>query len=133
MSAKIRRLAVAGLMGGLLLGGAGCFWLLAGAAAGAGTVIYIDGKLVKKYDAPQQRVWLAASGAIQNLGFRVEEEAHDAAFGKIEAKRADGKSVHVEVKRLSDSQVEVSVRVGTIGNKEDAMQILDRIDKKLGQ
>jgi hypothetical protein len=133
MSLRVKRWLALPALGALLLGGSGCFWLLAGAAAGGGTVAYVEGKLVKKYEAPPGRVWAAAKAAVKDLGFRFESEARDQAAARIAARRADDKPVHIDVKRLADKLTEVSVRVGTIGSKEDALQVMDAIDRRLGK
>jgi hypothetical protein len=132
MTARIRLLLAPLALGALLAGASGCIWFLAGAAAGAGTVAWVEGKLVKKYDAPAGKVGLAASAAVKDLHFAVESDVHDAAATRIKAERADGKSVTVDVDRVSDNQCEVAVRVGLLGNDDSALQIMNAIDARLG-
>ena len=131
-TARIRWFLAPLALGALLLGTTGCIWFLAGAAAGAGAVVWVSGKLKKKYDVPVGRASAAASGAVKGLGFRVESDVHDASCARIKAQRADGKPVWVDVDRVTDTTSEVTVRVGAMGDKEAAMQVMDAIDARLG-
>jgi len=132
MTARIRLLVAPLALSALLLGTSGCIWFLAGAAAGAGTVVWISGKLKKKYDVPVGRASAAAANAVRGLGFRVESDVHDSSSARIKAERADGKPVWVDVDRVTNNQCEVTVRVGVMGDKEAAMQVMDAIDARLG-
>lgn len=132
MTARIRLLLAPLALSALLLGTSGCIWFLAGAAAGAGAVVWLGGKLTKKYDVPVGRAATAASYVVRDLGFRVESEAQDASCARIKAERADGKPVWVDVDRVTETTCEVTVRVGAMGDKEGAMQIVDALDAKLG-
>ncbi|HOX05507.1 MAG TPA: DUF3568 family protein [Planctomycetota bacterium] len=116
----------------LALGGSGCFWLLAGAAAGAGTVAYINGELVKTYSEPYTRVWAAVDGAVKGLGLKVESDQHDNMVGEIKAKRADGETVQIRAKLKGDKLTEVAVRTGLM-KKADSQLIMDEIDRRLAK
>ena len=115
----------------LALGSAGCFWLLAGAGAGAGTVAYVEGKLTKRYDQPLDAMCKLAAKALRDLRYQVTEERFDASVGVIKAKRADDTPVAVGLKPLTAGVTEVSVRVGFFGSKDEAMTVLTAIDDRV--
>ena len=128
---KTRLRVVAGtVLVALALGGSGCFWLLAGAAAGAGTVAYINGELVKTYGEPYSRVWSAVDGTVKGLGLKVESDQHDGMVGHIKAKRADGDSVQIDAEMKGQKLTEVRVRTGLV-SKADSQLIMDEIDRRL--
>jgi hypothetical protein len=130
----ISRLGLRRLLGIVLvvlaLSGSGCFWLLAGAAAGAGTVAYVNGELVKTYGEPYGRVWAAVEGTVKGLGLKVESNQHDGMVGHIKAKRADGDSVQIDAEMKGQKLTEVRVRTGLV-SKADSQLIMDEIDRRL--
>ena len=117
----------------LALGASGCLWFVAGAAAGATGVAWVGGKLTKNYDVEYARTRTAASEVAVELGFTVESNVHDETIAKVRARRADGALVRIDVHPSAEKSSRVVVRVGTFGNKEVSMQIMDAIDKKLGK
>ncbi len=125
-----RRFLAVGVLAALALGGSGCLFLLAGAAAGAGTVAYINGELVKTYGEPYGRVWSAVDATVKGLGLRVESDQHDGMVGHIKAKRADGETVQISAERKGDKLTEVRVRTGLV-KRADSQQIMDEIDRRL--
>jgi len=132
MTGKIaKRALAAGVLAALALGGSGCIWLLAGAAAGAGTVAYVNGELTKKYGEPYSRVWPAVDGAVKGLGLKVESDQHDGMVGRIKAKRADGETVQIGVEMKAERLTEVSVRTGLM-KRDDSQLVIDEIDRRLG-
>jgi hypothetical protein len=125
-----KRLLAVGLLAALALGGSGCFWLLAGAAAGAGTVAYVNGELVKQYGEPYSRVWPAVDGAVKGLGLKVESNQHDGMVGHLKARRADGESVQIAVEMKGERLTQVAVRTGLM-KRADSQLVMDEIDRRL--
>jgi hypothetical protein len=127
-----RRLQLIALLCCFLIGLSACSrkWVAIGAAAaavGAGTYYYIKGDLKRNYEAPMDKTWDATIKALDALKINVESEQHDALTGVIKGKLADGKGYTVNLKRLNESSTEVSVRIGTFGDRERAEAIHDKI------
>jgi len=102
-----------------------------GAAAGAGTIAYIKGELKAVEDANIDRVWRATEGAVDELNFIVTNKVKDAVSAKLDALTADNKSIHITLKRKTDSLTEIIIRIGTFGNEELSRLILEKIQKRL--
>ncbi len=102
-----------------------------GAAAGAGTIAYLKGELKALEDANIDRVWRATEGAVNELNFIVTNKVKDAVSAKLDALTADNKSVHITLKRKTDSLTEITIRIGTFGNEELSRLILEKIQKRL--
>ena len=102
-----------------------------GAAAGAGTIAYLKGELKALEDANIDRAWRATEGAVNELNFIVTNKVKDAVSAKLDALTADNKSVHITLKRKTDSLTEITIRIGTFGNEELSRLILEKIQKRL--
>ena len=112
---------------------AGCLWFVAGAAAGAGAVVWAKGSLARIYEAPYETVSRAARGAVRDLEYTVTSVRHDASVTVIHAKRADNAPVKIQVSRVDASRARVSVRVGRVGRREPALVVLDAITRRVGR
>ena len=105
-------------------------WVVIGAAAaavGAGTYYYVKGDLKRSYEAPMDKTWDATVKALEALKINVESKQNDALTGVINGKLADGKSLSVNLKRISESTTEVGVRIGTFGDRQRSEVIHDKI------
>jgi type II secretory pathway component PulF len=127
-----RRLQLIALLCCFLIGLSACSrkWVAIGAAAaavGAGTYYYIKGDLRRNYEAPMDKTWDATVKALEALKINVESKQHDALTGVINGKLADGKSLSVNLKRISESTTEVGVRIGTFGDRQRSEAIHDKI------
>jgi hypothetical protein len=103
----------------------------AGSAAGIAGYKYYRGSLTVVYEAPYMETWDAALRAIENMDLQVREKKHDLTTGKIVAKRADNKKVHITIEYLSSQETEVVIRVGFFGNQDASMAIKEEIRKVL--
>ena len=65
--------------------------------------------------------------ALEALKINVESKQNDALTGAINGKLADGKSLSVNLKRISESTTEVGVRIGTFGDRQRSEVIHDKI------
>jgi hypothetical protein len=127
-----RRLQLVALLCCFLIGLSACSrkWVVIGAAAaavGTGAYYYVKGELKRNYDAPMDKTWDATVKALEALQINVESKQNDALTGVINGKLADGKSYTVNVKRLGENLTEVSIRIGTFGDRERAEAIHDKI------
>ena len=119
---------------GLVIFGSGCIAaaVVAGAGAGAGTYSYIKGELQATYPGSLQKVWPKTLAAVESLKLHVDTKQMDALGGTIQAKRADGTEVKIQLKPAGDQSTTVGVRVGIFGDKAQSERIHGAIRRELG-
>ena len=112
---------------------AGCLLFAAGAAAGAGVAGYKYGKgeLKATEPAPLDRTWDATLAAAQDMSLPVVSQSKDTLQSHLISRTANDKKVDIDLKKLSDTTTEVSIRVGTFGDEAMSHTILDAIRKRL--
>ncbi len=119
----------------MLLGLSGCVAAAAvGAAAGAGvagTTIYENGKETEIQHASIDRTWTATRTTIKQMGLQVEKENKAADGYTVDAKRPDGTPVTV-TGEPDGRNTRVTVRVGTMGDRQASEDIQRRIASHLG-
>ncbi|MGA4643083.1 DUF3568 family protein [Limisphaera sp. 4302-co] len=130
-----RRLAgpVWGLLLMISMLSSGCVALLVGgaAAAGAGTVAYVQGELRSTEDAPFERAWTAAQRALRDLEMPVTAQEKDGLSGRIIARAAGDRKVTVRLRKVTGTTTEIRIRVGTWGDEAASRQILESIQRRL--
>jgi len=112
----------------------GCALLLVGAGAGAGvgTYAYVKGELQTTYGASVDRTWNATLSALRDLNIRVVSTRKDITEGDIEAAKADGTRVRIDLLKAGPDTTTVKIRVGTFGDEEFSKLIHRRIADILG-
>jgi len=110
----------------------GCVAII-GAGAGAGTVAYVKGELQTTYAAPFNRTWDASIEALKDLGITIYNTKKDATEGDIEATKADGTKVKINLKPKGQDITVVKIRVGIFGDEEVSRTISNQISKRLGK
>ncbi len=111
----------------------GCVAAVIGAGAGAGTIAYIKGELQTTYAASLNRTWEATLAALNDLEIKVHSTQKDATEGVIEASKADGTKVKLNLKPASPDTTIVKIRVGILGDEEVSRIISHQISKRLGK
>jgi hypothetical protein len=109
----------------------GCVVAAAGAAAGAGTVAWVEGKLVVTLDHAYGHVLRASDQAITQLQFMKVSDARDALSAELVSRTAEDKKVRISLKKEGDHLTEVQIRVDTFGDKALSLAVLDRIKANL--
>jgi hypothetical protein len=109
----------------------GCVALVAGGAAGAGTVVYVKGQLNEDINAPALRVYHASISALKDLGLPIIEDRHDSLSAKIKSEFADGSDVWIEIESFTAESCKITIRVGIMGDEYKSRQILDRVNKHI--
>ena len=102
-----------------------------GAAAGGGAVAYIKGELQSTAQVSLDRAWEATQLAMDGLEFVVTGKEKDAFDAELTASGAGDKKIKVALKRISDTNTEIKIRVGAFGDKSLSQQILETIKKRL--
>ncbi|GBD38815.1 MAG: hypothetical protein KatS3mg078_1474 [Deltaproteobacteria bacterium] len=117
----------------LSLVNSGCAAVLlgGGAAAGAGTVLYVKGELQSVEEVPLDRAWNAANLAVRDMGFVIGNSEKDDLSGSLTAYTADNKKVQIKLKRRAESITEIRIRVGTFGDESLSRLILEKIRERL--
>jgi hypothetical protein len=109
----------------------GCLLFVAGAAAGAGTVVYINGELKDTEDNSLESVHVAAVAAVQDMGFAVVNDTKDVNHALLTVRTSDDKKIEISLIKQSPKLTEIRIRVGTFGDEQLSRQILDKIKSHL--
>ncbi len=110
---------------------AGCVALVAGGAAGAGTVAYFKGQLDEEIKAPEAKVYAASISALRELKLPVIEDNHDNFTAKIKSKLANGKDIWISVESVTGGTSKITIRVGIFGDEEKSRMLSDAIHRYL--
>ena len=93
----------------------GCALLLAGAAGGAGTALWLSGKLSDEVHAPYEKTVAAAKKALSSLDMAIEKETAKDDVTQLISKYKDGSNVWIDIRPLGRSSSKVEIRVGVKG------------------
>ena len=115
----------------IVVNSAGCFWLLVGAAAGAGGIIWVKGKLQQELNVSLDEAHAASLKALKKLELPVIIDRKDKLTAKIESEFADGARVWIDIDSLSAKSSRIEVRVGTIGDEKRSREVLEEIQHYL--
>ena len=100
-------------------------------AGGAGTAGWISGKLVQELDTPFEKTFQATKYALQALNLVITKEVKKLDVAQVKGKYIDGKTIWIDIFKVSQSASRIEVRVGAIPNKDATYKILDRIREYL--
>lgn len=109
----------------------GCAALAVGAAAGAGTAVYVKGQHKETLDATVPQVHEAAVAALRDSGIAVQEGNVDDFSSDIKGEMADGTNVWIDLERQTASTTQIAVRVGATGDQAESAAIVDRVKNRL--
>lgn len=115
----------------LVLQSAGCVAVVAGGAAGAGTVVYFKGQLEEEIKAPVPAAHKAVMSALWDLKLPVLEDNHDSLTAKMKSKLANGTDVWITIDSVAGNASKVTIRVGMFGDEEKSRMILDAIHRHI--
>ena len=127
MSAKV--LVVVALCGALLAS-SGCALLLlgAGAAAGAGTVVYFKGQLQSNEEVSMAKADAAVRATIDNLGYPITSQSEEKGVSmSYVARKGSDTDVRITLEKLTNSSTRIKIRVGLMGDQAASQQILEKI------
>ena len=129
MFKKIVRL-ILGVM--LTMNLSGCFLFVAGAVGGAGTAVWLSGKLTQEFHASYQATINATEGALQSLHLQITKETHAQDVTQIKGYYSDGSEMWIDIHHVTENSTKIEVRVGGLTpNKEAASEILKKIQSNL--
>ena len=113
------------------MGTQGCIPLIIGAAAGAGGVAFVRGKLEKNLDADVKSVHKATIEAFNSLDILVMDDDLINTGGSVYGMDMDDRKVSVDIDALTENASKIGIRVGTLGDEDRSLAILNVIQKKL--
>jgi hypothetical protein len=117
---------------GMSLLASGCVAVvIAGAAAGAGTYVWANGKMSFETDHSIRECHSAATSALNELQIDIKNSMLDSLIAKIVGRTAVDEPVVVDIEPIDSRRTRVEVRVGTWGNKTQSRIILDGIQRHL--
>ena len=128
MAKKITTLCIALMLGMSLCG---CATVLVAGAGGAGTALWLSGKLSETVNAPFDRTIQATKDGLTALGLRITKETKKASVAQIMTLYTDGSETWIDIRPVTKSATKVEVRVGMRGDKAASSKILDAIKKHL--
>ncbi|MDD5196477.1 MAG: DUF3568 family protein [Candidatus Omnitrophota bacterium] len=119
----------------LLVNVCGCVALIAGGAAGgAGTAVWLSGKLTQYINASLEQAIQAAKDSLSPSSLRIvmKETAPGQAVAQIRSRDVGGEKVYIDIHKITETRSRIEVRVGTIiSNKAAADRILKGITGRL--
>jgi hypothetical protein len=115
----------------LLVNMCGCIAILAGAAASTGTAAWLSGKLSQEVNASFEGSLKATKSALSSLKLNVTKETVKEGVAQVMSNYTDGKTIWIDINRVSKVTSRIEVRVGVAGDQEAAHKILDRIRRYL--
>jgi len=123
-----KQIAVFIALGLLLANIYGCVALLAGAAGGIGTAAWLSEKMSQEVNAPFERTIKATESALKSLRLKVSKETVEQDVAQIMSKYTDGKTIWIDIRRITEASSKIEVRVGGVkSDKEAADKILKKI------
>ncbi len=83
------------------------------------------------YSAPLPKVWEATSSALTVMDIEPRVRGHDYFGGLLTARLYDRTSLEIEMTRRAGNVTEVTVNIGTFGDREKSEMIHSRISANL--
>ena len=125
----MKKWIVAGLAIGVMISQAGCL-VLAAAGAGAGTVAYTRGDLETTSSKSVAEVYKVIEASCKDMDFEIYKQEQKVFSGLIVANSDFGK-VAFTINGKSPTKTDLSIRVGTFGDKDASQLILNKIKPRL--
>lgn len=115
----------------LIVSLSGCVALLGVAAGGAGTAMWLSGKLTNEVGASYLNTVNAAENALKSLRMEINKETATNEVTQIISEYSDGSKVWVDIRPLGQALSKVEIRVGIKGDKAVSSKIMEKIKKSL--
>lgn len=91
----------------------------------------LSGVLEADLRTPLDRAYAAAKAAMDELEFRVTDQAKDALHGTIHALQADGDNITVRLEHRSDEITHIAIEMGPLGKESTARAVIDSVESHL--
>ena len=112
----------------------GCELAILGLGAGGGIAgyKYVEGHGSREFPLGYSKAWNVTNTALENLNISISSSENEDNRGVIKGIQKDGKNVSIKLKRRGQWVTTISVRVGRLGDKDDAEKILNEITSVAG-
>ncbi len=110
----------------------GCATILVAGAGGAGTAFWLSGKLTETVNASFDRTIKGTKEALQSLNLPINKDTKKTSVAQIMTTYTDGSETWIDIRPVTKSTTQVSVRVGMRGDKAASSKILEAIKSHLG-
>lgn len=103
--------------------------LLVGVGAGLGVTsyMYVDGRLAVEYPLDYDRAWNSTRRALDNFKISISGSKNENGTGMFDAVNKDGKKVSVKLVKKGDGITVIAIRVGTLGDRDEAQKLHNEI------
>jgi hypothetical protein len=115
----------------LLCSLSGCVALAVGGAAGAAGVMYHEGRLVDKVNAPLEKAYNASLATLESKKLIVSSKSADVASAHIKSKFANDKEIWIDIEAITSEVCEIKIRVGVMGDQDRSIELLEGIKARL--
>ena len=115
------------IVGIFLVNTVGCVAIMAGTAGGAGTAVWLSGKLTQEVHVSREKAVKAARSALKSLKLEITKETKTEEVTQIKSNYTDGREIWIDIRPMTESSTKIEVRVGAIGDKAAADKILKKI------
>ncbi|MDE2223279.1 MAG: DUF3568 family protein [Candidatus Omnitrophica bacterium] len=129
----MKKIAYLMLLGVISMNLCGCLAIFGGVVAGAGTAVWLSGKLSQEFHASYQSTTDAAKAALQSFNYPIVKETQEANLTQLISKYSDGRQIWVDIHKIDDQNTNVEVRVGLTPDKKADSEIMDSIRRFLGK
>jgi len=126
----LRRIALCVVSVFLLINLCGCIALLAGAAAGGGTAMWLSGKLTDQVNASFSKTTSATERAMGALCAGKIEKVSRGNVVQFRGEDASGRNINVDVFLVSEKMTKLEIRV-SVNERDAAQRVLDEIKRRL--
>jgi hypothetical protein len=102
--------------------------------SGGGTAAkyaYLKGSLEATLEAGLDKAFRASGDAVKDLQFAKISESKDALLAIVVARNAADKKIEIQLDKISDTLTKLKIKVGTIGDEELSVKILEKIKANL--
>ena len=127
MLKQVKQFMVVVLLAVSVMSFSGCFWLLFGAAAGAGGYAWINGEMEKEFAVPAQKLTDATVKAIKSLDLTILEKDADRISALIRSETVDGSKIKATITAITERSSKIKLRVGLLGDKAKSEMIMNAI------
>ncbi|MDE1920210.1 MAG: DUF3568 family protein [Candidatus Omnitrophica bacterium] len=126
-----KRIVYVLLVGMLTMNLCGCFALFAGVVGGAGTAIWLSGKLSQDFHASYHDTINGVKAALRSLNLPLVKEVNETNVTQLKSTYTDGREIWIDIRRVSEKESSVQVRVGMAPDKQADSVVLKRIQHYL--
>jgi hypothetical protein len=109
----------------------GCAALVVGAISGAGTAVWLQGKISQDLNVSRDRAEEATKSALRSMNMGIDKETISRDVTQIMSEYSDGSTVWIDIRPINANKSQIEVRVGATGNKDASLKIVDEIKSRL--